>query len=49
MQSLNEEVPFEKPPLHPQHESGMSETTVTAEELGLIMTFLHIRKRISKF
>jgi len=30
---------------NPQHESDIPETTVTAEELGLIMTFLSYKKK----
>ncbi len=30
---------------NPQHEDGIPETTVTAEELGLIMTFLSYKKK----
>lgn len=30
---------------NPEHESGIPETTVTAEELGLIMTFLIYKKK----
>lgn len=31
--------------LNPQHESGIPETSVTPEELGLIMTFLSYKKK----
>jgi hypothetical protein len=30
---------------NPEHESGIPETNVTAEELGLIMTFLSYKKK----
>jgi mono/diheme cytochrome c family protein len=38
-------VGYELRVLNPKHESDIPETTVTAEELGLIMTFLKYKKK----
>jgi hypothetical protein len=38
-------IGYELRVLNPKHESEIPETTVTAEELGLIMTFLTYKKK----
>jgi hypothetical protein len=38
-------VGYELRMLNPKHEEGIPETNVTAEELGLIMTFLKYKKK----
>ena len=43
--SLDQLIGYELRVSNPDHENGMPETTVSAEELGLIMTFLNYKKK----